>query len=56
MSLLSFDEPLFPARVSVKAVMRRAAYRLAYVARDDVVVFHVIGEHEAAYRDAERRA
>ena len=32
-----------------------AAYRLIYTLRDDVVVFLAIGEHDAAYRDAERR-
>jgi mRNA-degrading endonuclease RelE of RelBE toxin-antitoxin system len=32
-----------------------AAYRLVYTIRDDVVVFIAVGEHDAAYRDAERR-
>jgi len=32
-----------------------AAYRLVYTIRNDVVVFIAVGEHDAAYRDAERR-
>jgi mRNA-degrading endonuclease RelE of RelBE toxin-antitoxin system len=33
-----------------------AAYRLVYRLREDVVIFYALGEHDAAYRDAERRA
>ncbi len=33
-----------------------AAYRLVYTIREDVVVFIALGEHAAAYRDAERRS
>lgn len=33
-----------------------AAYRLVYTLREDVVIFYAIGEHDAAYRDTERRA
>jgi len=32
-----------------------AAYRLIYTIRDEVVVFLATGEHDAAYRAAERR-
>jgi mRNA-degrading endonuclease RelE of RelBE toxin-antitoxin system len=32
-----------------------AAYRLVYTIRDDLVAFISVGEHDAAYRDAERR-
>ena len=32
-----------------------AAYRLVYTVREDVVIFYAVGEHDAAYRDAERR-
>jgi mRNA-degrading endonuclease RelE of RelBE toxin-antitoxin system len=32
-----------------------AAYRLVYTIRDEVVILYALGEHDAAYRDAERR-
>lgn len=32
-----------------------AAYRLVYTIREDVIVCLALGEHDAAYRDAERR-
>jgi mRNA-degrading endonuclease RelE of RelBE toxin-antitoxin system len=32
-----------------------AAYRLVYTIEGEVVIFRALGEHDAAYRDAERR-
>jgi len=34
---------------------RGAAYRLVYEIHGDVVLLLALGEHDAAYRDAERR-